>query len=207
MTQNFAICELIRAGFHIRAVQRPAYLQLRGPFVFPYTEMSPKKLTYRGFLCQNEKFRGNKNYFFRHSGPNVPPSDESPVFPRPRRRFIQNCPRSRICGLFWKERARLTVRHFRNSPHRQTRGRFRKNAQLFPSVIFQYSPHGRMTRAVLETEDISKGTQFPKQPAMAQSCTRMGCARRLVASGEGTSLLRTCMASAHARRAPTWQRR
>ena len=67
--QNFAICEFFRAPFPTRAARRPVYLQLRGPFVFPRAETCPKKLTYRGFLCQNEKFRGNKNYLLRHSGP------------------------------------------------------------------------------------------------------------------------------------------
>ena len=86
--QNFAICEFFRAGFPTRAVRRPVYLQLRGPFVFPCAETCPKKLTYRGFLCQNEKFRGNKNYFLRHSGPNGLPTGKPPVSPR-----LDSCPR------------------------------------------------------------------------------------------------------------------
>ena len=60
--QNFAICEFFWAGFPTRAARRTVYLKLRDPFVFLCAETCPKKLTYRGFLCQNEKFRGNNNY-------------------------------------------------------------------------------------------------------------------------------------------------
>ena len=37
------------------------------PVCFPCEETCPEKLTYRGFLCQNEKIRGRKYYFLRHS--------------------------------------------------------------------------------------------------------------------------------------------